>query len=152
MLASYQPSFLTQAASTAPVYQQAGYSNASGGGAFGGPLPLWKFNLAGVYTLNQLSVNVQERFKGAVKRDYLPSDHWINGSLPAIAYTDLTLSYNFTVDNSKLTTFVTVQNLFDQQPRLNPMTAGILINYYPPTVTGDDLIGRYFTIGARMKF
>ena len=144
MLASYQPSFRTQAGTTAPIYQQAGYVN--------GTNPVWKFNLAGVYTLGDLSVDVQERWKGGLKRDYLPTDHWVNGDLPSIAYTDLTVSYNFTVNGNKLNTFVTVQNLFDQQPRISPQVSGILINYVPPVVQGDDLIGRYFTIGARMKF
>jgi outer membrane receptor protein involved in Fe transport len=144
MLASYQPSFIVQANPTAVAFQQAGFANGSN--------PLWKFNLAGVYTLGNLNVNVQERWKSTLRMDYIPTDVWNQSGLPSIAYTDLTVAYNWKINGNSTSTFVTVQNLFDQKPRIYTGASGLLINYGSPVAQGDDVIGRYFTIGARMKF
>jgi iron complex outermembrane receptor protein len=48
--------------------------------------------------------------------------------------------------------FLTVQNLFDRAPSLGSQpqwgaVPGLFVNW----PNGDDAIGRYFTLGARMK-
>jgi outer membrane receptor protein involved in Fe transport len=68
-----------------------------------------------------------------------------------VFYTDLTVGYDLPT-NYETTLFLTVNNLFDKDPPLLPA-----INYnpgvvYPTAQVLYDVVGRYFTLGARVSF
>jgi outer membrane receptor protein involved in Fe transport len=73
--------------------------------------------------------------------------------LPAIWYHDLNLTYRFKAAGRDLQAYLIVTNLFNQQPRISPSTtfAGIP-GFGSPYVLGDDPVGRYYTVGMRMKY
>jgi outer membrane receptor protein involved in Fe transport len=72
--------------------------------------------------------------------------------VPAVAYTDLTLTAH-PGGRSDRTVFLSVQNLLNK-------TAPVFISpafasnpgFFYPAVNGDDLMGRYFTFGVRLGF
>jgi outer membrane receptor protein involved in Fe transport len=68
-------------------------------------------------------------------------DYWLTG---------ITINNDFTVEDQVVTGFLTINNLFDNN---GPITGGF--NGSPgmlyPTPTYADIIGRYFTVGFRMK-
>ena len=74
------------------------------------------------------------------------------GKMPPVWYTDLTLDYKLTPGTSDMNVFLNVRNLFNKQP--DPYAAsganaqiGSLGGYIP----GEDIVGRYFTLGVRFK-
>jgi outer membrane receptor protein involved in Fe transport len=63
------------------------------------------------------------------------------------------MSYRFGPGQHELQTFLTVNNLFNQQPRISPSTTFTGIpGFGSPVVTGDDVLGRYFTVGIRWRY
>jgi iron complex outermembrane receptor protein len=72
--------------------------------------------------------------------------------VPAVAYSNLNLSYRFTAPlASQANLFLNVQNVFNQRAPI----AGGTGNFAGNTggyVLGDDPIGRYYNIGARVRF
>ena len=73
--------------------------------------------------------------------------------VPAIAYTDLTLSYmlHSSVGNTEL--YVNIQNLFNQQPVPVAGTGGAssVPGLFGGYAQGDDTVGRYFALGLRFR-
>jgi outer membrane receptor protein involved in Fe transport len=151
-LASYQPNFWYQASAVVPKYQQAGTANAllSGSPTSTGE-PVWKTNLMGAYTYGHFDVNVQYRWRSAMKTDFNPLDVWVNPTIPARAYTDLTVTYNFEMDKHSASIFLAVQNLFNVQPVTFSTVSGFLIGLNNPIYGGDDAIGRYVTVGFKLR-
>jgi outer membrane receptor protein involved in Fe transport len=92
-------------------------------------------------------VSVSERFIGAVNRETPPTTIDLNRT-PAAYYTNVTLRYELphTVGSPEL--YLTVNNLFNQAPRITATNAGQGADYL---VTSGlyDVIGRYFTFGVK---
>jgi outer membrane receptor protein involved in Fe transport len=69
-----------------------------------------------------------------------------------VAYTDFTITGFRGKDKGKQI-YLSVQNLFDKQPPAYVISAfSGTPGFQYPSVVGDDVIGRYFTVGARFKF
>lgn len=71
--------------------------------------------------------------------------------LPAKAFTDLTLTFDFADGrtNSKHELFLNVSNLFDTKPSV---LASPLPGFGTYVTNGEDVVGRAFTVGVRSKF
>ncbi len=102
--------------------------------------------------INSLTVTLQERYRNALKQHASPTLFFTMGKQPPIWYSDLTLNYNLKPGSSDVNIFFNVRNLFNTQP--DPWAAsganaqiGSLGGYVP----GDDIIGRYYTLGVRYK-
>ena len=59
---------------------------------------------------------------------------------------DATVQRKFEIDGSDVTAYLTVQNLINAQPAL---LGSSTIGEFYPTPAGQDIRGRYFTIGIR---
>lgn len=148
LLGSYQPSLLSiSAVPGSPVLNTAG---AEGGGGFGEAVTTLNFNLG--YQRGPLFINMVERWHSGERPSSNPTLFYTDANVPSAAYTDLTVSYDFTVDDAALTGFVSAENLFDRQPSLYIATGRTgAPGYAYPASFDEDVVGRYVTVGIRAK-
>lgn len=114
--------------------------------------PHWRGNLQVSYAKGGTTLAVSERFVGAHDR-VIPPTTVDDNHVPASFYTNLTLRQEIETGSAVTPElFVTVNNLFDQKPRINETNSLGLgtARYVDPTL--DDVVGRYFTVGARIRF
>jgi iron complex outermembrane receptor protein len=145
-LMTYQPVYrTTQVPGTAPT-ELAGVAGQQQS------LATAKVRVTGLfsYDTDHWSLNVQERWRSSLKQSGISTLVFTNPKVPAAAFTDLT----FTARTGKeFEFFFSVQNLLDKEP---PVFIGTGFasapNFFFPAVNGDDVIGRYFTAGARLRF
>jgi outer membrane receptor protein involved in Fe transport len=106
------------------------------------------------YDWGPLVAGWQTRYSGKENRGTGNTTQvFAGGLLPASYYHDLSMSYHFGPGQHDLQTFLTVNNLFNQQPRLSPSTTFTGIpGFGSPVVAGDDVLGRYFTAGIRWSY
>jgi len=138
-LATYQPHFTTVQFPGAPVLDAADVP----------PLPKTRITAFLKYTWNDVSLDVQERWRSGYTFNADRSLVYSDSRLPSIAYTNLTLSYKV----KDVQVYATIENLFDKQP--DPFggvggASGVpgLFGGYPQ---GDDIVGRYFIVGFRLR-
>lgn len=148
MLASYQPQY-TQILipGTAPQILAGTAALQAVGG-----VP--KLRLTGFVNFSSPSfaVDIQERWRSSLNWDANRAPVYSMPKVAAVAYTDLTLSFYPGQDKGRQI-YLSVQNLFDKQSPVYavPGQAATPAFQYPAS-TGDDILGRYFTVGARFKF
>jgi iron complex outermembrane recepter protein len=104
------------------------------------------------YSNSDFSVDLQQRWRSSLKWNPDRTLIFSEPDVPSVAYTDATFTFFPGKDKDKQI-FFSVQNLFDKNPPpyLTAGTSGTPAFSFPAT-TGDDIIGRYFTVGAKMKF
>ncbi|MBV9549977.1 MAG: TonB-dependent receptor, partial [Alphaproteobacteria bacterium] len=143
-LTEYQPMLKTIQFPGAPVL------NAANTGA----LPAWRTTFYFRYVWNDWSAQVTEKIRGGGQ---LNADRTIVYSptfpVPGTAlYTNLTVNYTWKeAPVTPIQFYVSVQNLFNRSPTTIG-GGGTVPGLFPGTFTGDDLIGRYYTTGFRIKF
>ncbi|MET1755724.1 TonB-dependent receptor [Novosphingobium sp. RD2P27] len=113
-------------------------------------VPKWRGTLNANYRAGGTSLNLRERFisAGRYSRQFTIADNHVK----AAYYTDLTLTHEFEDLPGKPALFLSVENLFDQAPRVTPQTiAPVHIN---TGVNGTvyDVLGRNFRAGVRFGF
>jgi outer membrane receptor protein involved in Fe transport len=139
VLSTYQPHFTTVQFPGAPVLDAADVP----------PLPKWRVAGFLKYQINDFSVDIQQRWRSGYQFN---PDRTLKYDVPrrkAVGYTNLTLTYQ--LKDTQI--YGTVENLFDKQPEPFGGVGGAsgvpgLFGGYPQ---GDDIVGRYFIIGFRMK-
>jgi iron complex outermembrane receptor protein len=148
LLGSYQPTLLSiSAIPGSPVLNSAG---AEGGGGFGQAVTTLNLNVG--YQLGPLNVNVVERWHSGERPSSNPTLFYSDANVPPAYYTDLTVSYDFKVDDAALSAFATAENLFDRQPSLYIATGRTgAPGYAYPASFDEDVVGRYVTVGVRAK-
>ncbi len=113
------------------------------------PLPKWRGAINLGYDSDTFGINIQERIVGG----YLRSKQLVyaQNKVPAVAYTDLNLTYKLdTGFAGKVELFATANNLLDRDAPIVPVTRtpGLTV----PTIRSTyDVLGRYVTVGARIK-
>jgi outer membrane receptor protein involved in Fe transport len=116
-------------------------------------IPKWKVAAFGQYDYQDFAVNALERVRSPLKTNVIPGFVSVESPVEMTAYTDLTLSYTLRSSWSKPQFFLAIENLFNKQP---PIFGGAVANTVPggtyPTTGGDDVIGRYFTLGVKGRF
>jgi len=101
-------------------------------------VPRIRANLAATYQNGNLEVDVRARYIHSTNYDR--SLQLQNNAIPSVTYFDMGFHYTLpSAGNTKFGIFGNVGNLFDKQPPQGTPT------YY-------DLIGRYYTLGARLEF
>lgn len=115
----------------------------------GASVPKVRGSLQVSYSTDRLSVTAQERMVGRMKRG--PINIWAERDLPAVFYTDLTVSYQLGENRTGSELFVTANNLFDRDPPF--IATGPSPGLYMATLTDVyDSVGLAFTAGLRFKF
>jgi len=79
------------------------------------------------------------------------AQNYVDSSLDANDVVDITISKEFEVSGGTMEGFVSVSNLLDERAPLAPSNSGLPGLFYPTLGFYDDM-GRYFTVGAKMKF
>ncbi len=122
----------------------------------GGPtIPKWSGAVSATWSLDSWTFFLQERYIDSMTRigGNIPDAVFSDGTAGAssVFYTDLTVEYALPT-NYEAEIFLTVNNLFDKDP---PLLAPINYNpgvAYPTAQVLYDVVGRYFTLGARLRF
>jgi outer membrane receptor protein involved in Fe transport len=126
-----------------------------GGAADGiGGLPItpkYKLLASASYDItSKLRVLVQERWRDKLKQNGSAAVFFAAEDVESVAYTDINFNYKV---NEAATAFFNVQNLFDKAPAPFASNGGSSQpNYLGGFAQGDDLEGRYFTTGLRLRF
>ncbi len=144
LLYAYQPVLNTQTFASSPVINAAGAAGLSAD----------RITLFLDYKVGPLNVDLQNRYYSPVKRSGDPTVIYADSSLPSQFYSDMNFSYDFALPAGvQLQTFLNVGNVFNKQPRISPAANRSTIpGTAVPAVSGDDLIGRYYTTGIRVRF
>lgn len=118
-------------------------------------LPTFKATANLTYSNGPFSAFVQERFISAGKNEnslptptspYLTDDH-----VPAVFYTDLRLSYDLP-ERFHMQVFGTITNLFDKDPPITPYYSTFASYSIQSNPALYDVLGRRFTMGAKIRF
>ncbi|BAK67314.1 TonB-dependent receptor-like protein [Sphingobium sp. SYK-6] len=118
-----------------------------------GGVPKWTFNINATLKFGGFTASVDERIIGAGTYDatFVEGVTIDDNHVPAITYTDLSLTQDITTENGrKFQIFATVNNLLDQDP---PGNAGNFFVFAtrPTNTFLYDQIGRSFTVGVRVQ-
>lgn len=125
--------------------------------------PKWQGTVAVTYDTGPWTFFVQERFiSGGLQNtgggtsslgtpyasgtgpNSLDSTH-----IPAIQYTDLTIQRRI---GERFQIYATINNLFDKDPPEAPTRAGVPITTLDTNGTLYDVVGRYMTVGVRLRY
>ncbi|WP_029915025.1 TonB-dependent siderophore receptor [Caulobacter sp. UNC358MFTsu5.1] len=139
-------------------YRQPGVTTTDQGGVAFGPLgmaagPSLRITaLARFQPAPNVTLDLMERWRDSMKLGGDPTQVWADNHIGAFATTSVTLTYEVETKIGKTDLFLNVQNLFDADPpggaySGNGTRAGMRDGY----AIGDDVLGRYFTVGARLK-
>jgi outer membrane receptor protein involved in Fe transport len=156
VLSTYQPHL---------IYKQPGivdydYAGSSFGTNSLQANPIWRATgFLSFKPFDELTVSVQERWRDKLpKVDGAPD----NASAPAVysgapvksvAYTNLNLTFTpKTTAVQKLDFYANVQNLFNTDPPQAGFWGNPTPGQFGEFASGDDVIGRYFTVGVRANF
>lgn len=117
------------------------------------PAPVWKASAFVNYRLSdRLNIDLSRRFRSSLRWSSDPSAPEEIGGVPSVSYTNLTVSYDVPTSLQQVNVFLNVQNLFDT----DPPPAGMLNAVFPGQpgsnyAIGDDVMGRYYTLGVRIR-
>jgi outer membrane receptor protein involved in Fe transport len=140
-LMSYQPELATVQFVGAPRLNAAGAAG----------LPTERATVFLKYKRDNTSVDVQERWSAGT---WWQSDRTLGfsePSLPSVAYTALTISHDIPDYSTQI--YLSINNLFDKQPTPYGNIGGAsgVPGLFGGNIPGEDIIGRYFTLGFRYR-
>ncbi|HEY1877967.1 MAG TPA: TonB-dependent receptor, partial [Rhizomicrobium sp.] len=139
LLTTYQPMIKTVQFPGAPILNSANIAGT----------PAFKNSLFLRYSWNDLSLDILEKYHGRTRWNSDRTLIFTPDHLPSAAYTNATVTYNM----GNISYYLTVENLFDKQPTPyganggNSTVPGLFGGFVP----GDDAIGRYYTLGLRLR-
>ena len=111
--------------------------------------PGFKNSLFLKYTWDEFSIDILEKYHGRTRWNSDRTLIYANPYLPSAAYTNVSLGYDLGV----MSYYLTVENAFDKQPTpygANGGSSGVP-GLFGGFVPGDDAIGRYYTLGVRLR-
>lgn len=133
------------------TYETAGVAYPGIGGL---PTPDLSASIFASYQLSdRLMLNVGERWRNSLEISER-KDAEVIGKVSSVAYTNLTVSYDLPLSTSdtRVNLFLNIQNLFDTDPpkagQINENFPGSFPGVY---AHGDDVLGRYFMLGAKIQ-
>lgn len=99
------------------------------------------------------TVDIAERWRNPMKLGADPTQVWMNNRIGAFGTTSVNLEWDFDGSFGRAAVYFNVQNLFDANPPAAGSSAnGARAGLYDGFALGDDVRGRYFTAGVRLKF
>jgi iron complex outermembrane receptor protein len=100
------------------------------------------------YELDNWAIGLEDRWIGGFsKRTTAQNQIYTNPHVHSVNYLDLTLERNFEASGGQFTGYFTVQNLTNAQSDVYTTSGSVGLSY--PIPFGQDLMGRYFTVGVR---
>jgi outer membrane receptor protein involved in Fe transport len=100
------------------------------------------------YDLDDWAIGLEDRWiSGFSKVTTTLNQVYTNPHVHSVNYLDLNLERNFEMDGGQFTGYLTVQNLINAQSDVYTTSGSVGLTY--PIPFGQDLMGRYFTIGLR---
>jgi outer membrane receptor protein involved in Fe transport len=100
----------------------------------------------------RIGLDLAERYRSRLRWNADPSQYSIGG-VGSVAYTDATVTYSIPHGDDEFNVYFNVQNLFNKQPPPAPNPAdAIFPGIGPVYAAGDDVVGRYYTLGLRARF
>ncbi len=150
LLATYQPHIYYFLPDFANVQDTAGVAYPQIGGL---PAPVWKASLAVSFSpFERWTVDISERYRSKLRWTSDPVQTELGG-VNSVAYTNLTVTHAMPIAGGQASIFFNVQNLFDTDPPPAGTLAGTFPGSFPGTyAVGDDVLGRYYTLGVRFRF
>ena len=128
-----------------------------GGAAFGpsgaAAAPRVRVTAIARYALtDQFSVDVMHRWRSHLKLSGVPSEVWVNNRLSSFSTTNINVSYQPDVKfNPEI--YLNVQNVFDNEPPGGGFTGnGTRAGFRDGYPVGDSPLGRYYTLGLRVRY
>lgn len=114
--------------------------------------PKWTGTVSLNYRRGAMGLFVQERYihHGIYNATLVEGVTVNDNSIPARWYTDVTLTYSLDDVAGRPEMFLTINNLFDQDPPLAPLPQGTIYRLTNPALY--DVVGRYMTAGVRVRF
>jgi iron complex outermembrane recepter protein len=140
-------------------YRQPDVTTVDQGGVAFGPLGLASTPsvritaFARFQPFENFTVDIMERWRNPMKLGGDPTQVWVNNRIGAFATTNINLAWDVEGGRGEMQFYVNVQNLFNAIPPVggfsgNGTRAGLRDGYS----LGDDVRGRYFTAGVKLKF
>jgi outer membrane receptor protein involved in Fe transport len=109
--------------------------------------PRWRGTVSARYATRDFALFAQTRWQGASALD--PNVTIDRNHVPAIAYVDVSATYDFHSFGGKQQLFINIDNLTNRAPPISPPD---VTTFTRPADPAYDPIGRYFTIGFRANF
>ena len=108
------------------------------------------------YSSGRWSLTALHRWISGFKQATQLNQIYANPRLPSTSYVDLSVERRFGIGDNSFDAYLSVENLFDQRPRVNPSTTNANPGLYFMGVQGVttslyDATGRYFTIGIKVR-
>jgi iron complex outermembrane receptor protein len=138
-------------------YRQPGIATRDQGGAAFGPLggaasPSWRVSATLHFEpTDQFSIDLLYRWRNDMRLSGIDSEVWLNNRMSSFDTTNVTLTYEpeLSLDTQ---VYFNIQNIFDNEPPGGGFTgngtrAGLRDGY----ASGDHVLGRYFTLGVRIR-
>ncbi len=140
-------------------YRQPNVATVDQGGVAFGPLGLYaspSVRVNGNITFkptDRWTVSIEERWRNPMKLGGDPTQVWANNHMGAFGTTGINIAYDFKAGGVGYEAFFNMQNVFNAIPPLgaysgNGTRAGLRDGF----AIGDDIRGRYFTMGAKVRF
>jgi outer membrane receptor protein involved in Fe transport len=150
LLTTYQPHLIYRQPGV-PDYEYAGVSFGTNGLQAN---PRWRATGFITYQpTDSFTVNVMERWRSSLPRYHAnPQTVQLGSGVKSVAYTNLTLTYSPALESGKVDVFVNVQNLLNKDPPQAGFWGNPNPGQFGEFAFGDDVIGRYYTAGARFRF
>ena len=116
-------------------------------------LPSKRVNVNFKYTQGPFSWDVAQRWHNATRRSADPGAVYAIGDVPSNYTTDTTFAYNLDMLGGTNQLYLSVQNVFNKEPPPHGATGGSasVPGLFLATTNGDDIMGRYFTVGFRFR-
>ena len=148
-LAAYTIRQNTQNFGAAPLVKWAGVAGQPVAGGTG--VPKLKITAIAQYVTDMGSLTVQQRWRSKLALNGNPTLVYSDPPLPSTGYTDVTLALT-PLESKRFEFFLSVENVFNNQPDPWMFNGYASVpGFFYPAASGDDIIGRYFTAGVRIK-
>ena len=131
--------------------------NDYGGVAFGTngiqATPEWRISgFLDIKPVDQVTISILERWRSSLKYHSDPTKVVASPNIKSYSVTNLNIAYDFNFKSAKIQMFMNVSNLFNATPPQAGFWGNPNPGQFGEFVLGDDVIGRYFTVGVKTQF
>lgn len=135
LFSSYQPTQVSQAFTGAALTRSA--------------VPKTRVTTMTSYEIADWTVGLQDRWVSGFSQITQDGQVWTQPWVRSFNSLDLNIQWKLRAWNSEVTPYFTVENLFGSKPQIDPSAGSIGLVY--PVAPGEDIMGRYLTLGIRAR-